>query len=287
MTRRTITRYAPACAVIVLSLFLAACQTVQDTAQWYIRPGDVRGASLRTDETHTYALTLDRGGIVKIDLLADFKSHKTPGRVMDDIMSPTPLSPLTRGPRIHSEQSTLHPQLIVKMKDGTTVAGYGESGYGRDSSVTRLLPRGEYYVIAKGYGGSSGHYKLSVNYAVPNRTLTIGKSTEGTLGANDLHCYELNVEKKGTLVIDMIAVQEYPVGRSKIGSSQPRGQLLYPSMVLHSSAAEVLERHTDIRTNYHVRITKYVFPGDYYLVAGGRYSSGAYRLNAIIQEDVR
>lgn len=287
MTRRTFTCYITTCSSIALALFLAACQTVQDTAQWYIRPGDIRGASLRPDETHTYALTLDRGGIVKIELLADFKSHKTPGRVMDDIMSPTPLSPLGHGPRIHSAQSTLHPQLIVKLKDGATVAGYGESGYGRNSSISQLLPRGEYYLTAKGYGGSSGHYKLSVNYAVPNRTLAIGKSTEGTLGANELHCYELNVAKKGTLVIDMIAVQEFPVGRSKIGSSLPRGHLLYPSMVLHSSNAEVLQRHTDIQTNYHVRITKYVFPGDYYLVTGGRYSSGAYRLNAIIQEDVR
>lgn len=102
-------------------------------------------------------------------------------------------------------QGNLDPYLVMFDKNGGKITD-DDSGENRNARINRELTAGDYIIVAKGLGSSSGGYKLAVNRfrAAPDvqASISVGETRTGTLRSGGQRVsYSLTVSAAGTVII--------------------------------------------------------------------------------------
>ncbi len=90
---------------------------------------------------------------------------------------------------IDMSSAAFDPIVFVVDAQERVITSDDDSGVGKDASLEVLLEPGRYTILARGYPGQSGAYRLIAAQAVDpcavTRTITIGQTVQGTLSTRD------------------------------------------------------------------------------------------------------
>lgn len=199
-----------------------------------------KSGTLGIGEIHAYRLTLKKNTNVTID-------HENSG------------------------QGNLDPILILLDKSGAKISD-DDSGENRNARISRELVAGDYVLIAKGLGTSSGGYKLSVKRfrAIPDvqTSISVGDTRTGTFqSSNQRVSYSLAVTTAGTIIIRA----------KKIAASS-----VDTVVELYDANGVMIASDDDSGGNRNALLMRQLNPGSYRIVVRSYgNSTGGYLLNVV------
>ncbi len=241
--------------ILILLALMMSCQLLDGSLRKtdskentrYLRLGESRSGTIRNDGGAIYFFRLDTPREVVIDLVA-------------------------------APNSALDPVLALLNEDGQQIGADDDSGGGRNARLQRNLERGEYIVIVRPYGNSTGQYRLTIGdrpalaavTGVPGvqqqaaMTIRTGETKTNSLQAGGRDVYQFVLDQRGYVIIDAMKTP-----RSNIDTM----------LEVQNAAGEVIARDDDSGDNLNARIIQSLEAGSYRIIVSGYTgSTGEYRL---------
>ncbi len=141
-----------------------------------IEPGVMREAFLGPVDSHRYSFNVKKQGMAEISLM--------------------------------SADSMLDPLVELHSADGKVLGRDDDGGGNRDSRLFYLVEPGEYIIVAKPYGNTSGRYRLTMDLkdVIPqaHTDISTGVTREGFLLSGKIHRYDFRLKRDTLVSIDAI-----------------------------------------------------------------------------------
>ena len=151
---------------------------IEEQKHTTIEPGVVRESFLGPVDSHRYSFSVKKQGMAEINLM--------------------------------SADSALDPFVELHSGDGRVLGQDDDGGNNMDSKLFYYVEPGEYVIIAKPYGSSSGRYRLTMDLkdVIPQQftEITTGVTREGFLLPGKIHRYDFRLKRDALVSIDAIQV---------------------------------------------------------------------------------